>query len=473
MLVYTDLVRTQIIEFCQSALRTSTSDLLEGVEDSSVRRNGVQFLSMSVLLGAVLIIMRWMHLPSIETLAGSQRVITLPGAIGIELIWGLVYISSIGAIVVFRPSGIWCSRLTVLVVVLEGIIALVRWSVGFDPGPGGNALAAILIVLTLGASFMPWTPRQTLGLAFAWIITSTATMLIVQPDEGVSMVASIFGHITVVMPSIMVSFFRTTRVRDQFELRFLQDRYDGIKQELSAAKAIHERAFPQPRTTGSVRFSYSYRPMSQIGGDYLFASIESNDDDASVLVVLLDVSGHGIPAALTANRMQGELMQLVGEEPGIGPGRLISELDRYICLTNPENPVLMTGIAARVNPVSGTIRVANAGHPSALLRDSTGGISEIAATGPLMGIGGESGVSWEVTEHSFNSGDALIAFTDGITEAMNNEGEMYGISGIRTAIQTGWVESGQRWPAIVRRAVERHCDGVVRDDMLIVDVYRV
>ena len=352
------------------------------------------------------------------------------------------------------------------------VIALVRWSVGFDPGPGGNALAAILIVLTLGASMMPWTPRLTLSLSGAWILVATVTLVLVGPDEGISMVATIFGYITVVVPANMVSFFRTSRVRDRFELRFLQTRYDGIEQELSAAKNIHERAFPQPRTTGQVRFAYSYRPMSQIGGDYLFASVLGENADASVLLVLLDVSGHGIPAALTANRLQGELMQLAGEDQGIEPDELLASLDRYICLTSPEAPVLVTGIAIRVDPKKNELRIANAGHPSALLRDSSGGITEIDATGPLMGIDPSASTTWGLESLKFGAGDSLIAFTDGITEAMNARREMFGIEGVRGTIQSGWIESGQRWPELIRRAVDRYCEGAVNDDMLILDVYR-
>ncbi len=427
---------------------------------------------MSMLLGTVLIAMRWMHLPSLEMLTGSTRSISLSGAIGLELSWAVVYIAGLAVIVGLKPSGIWSSRLTAIVVVIEGLIALVRWSVGFDPGPGGNALAAILIVLTLGASMMPWTPRLTLSLSGAWILVATMTLVLVGPDEGVSMGATIFGYITVVVPANMVSFFRTTRVRDQFELRFLQRRYDGIEQELSAAKNIHERAFPQPRTNGKVRFAYSYRPMSQIGGDYLFAKVLGDDADASVLVVLLDVSGHGIPAALMANRLQGELMQLAGENQSIEPDELLASLDRYICLTSPDTPVLVTGIAMRVDPKRDELRIANAGHPGALLRDANGGITEIDATGPLMGIDPGASMRWELETMRFGAGDSLIAFTDGVSEAMSSGREMFGSSGVRGAIQGGWIESGQRWPELIRRAVDRYCEGVVNDDMLIVDVYR-
>ncbi len=446
--------------------------MLAGTPHSAVRRNAVHFLTMSLLLGTVLILMRWVQYSGFESGSDSPLSVGLSGAIGLEVAWLTIYVIAIGLILVFKPSGKWCVQLTLLVVLLEGTAVMLRWSLGLDSGPGSNALAGILIVLTLGASLLPWTPRQTLGLAGIWIVGSTVTLMAVTPGYEFSIWGRVFGYVSVVIPGIMVSFFRTTRIRDRFEIDYFQTRYERISQELLAAKHIHERAFPQPRTTGAVRFAYSYRPMSQIGGDYLFASLQNDAADSPLLVVLLDVSGHGIPAALTVNRLQGELMQLVGENPGIHPDELLSALDRYICVTNPDAPVLVTGIAARIDPVESTILIANAGHPGALLREGSGSITQIDATGPLMGIGETETIVWGVERFGFKPGDSLIAFTDGITEARGGDGEMFGIEGIQGVIEGGWIEPGQRWPELVRRSVERYCEGVVNDDMLIVDVYR-
>jgi len=446
--------------------------MLAGTPNSAVRRNAVHFLTMSLLLGGVLTLMRWAQLSSVESLSGSSRWVGIPGAVGLESAWLLIYVIALGLIFVLKPSGVVCVRMTLLVVLLEGTTVMLRWSLGLDSGPGGNAMAGILIVLTLGASLLPWSPKQTLGLAGIWIVGSTTTLLAVTPGFEISIWASIFGYISVVIPGIMVSFFRTTRIRDRFEIDYFQTRYERINQELLAAKHIHERAFPLPRTVGGVRFAYSYRPMSQIGGDYLFASLRDGEKDSPLLLVLLDVSGHGIPAALTVNRLQGELMQLVGENPGINPGDLLAALDRYICITNPESPVLVTGIAVRIDPTENTLLIANAGHPGALFRDSSGHITQVDATGPLMGIDPEARIEWGVERFEMNPGDALIAFTDGITEARGSDGEMFGIEGVRGVVESGWIEPGQRWPELVRRSVERYCEGVVNDDMLIVEVYR-
>ncbi len=472
-------VHTPISKYFSTALAMSSEDLLAGTPNSVVRQNAVHFLTMSSLLGAVLILIRWMQLSGAEEVVGGEGGVggaTLGGAVGVELGWLLMYLVSIGLVMYLKPNGTRCVQLTLAVVLLEGIVVMLRWSLGLDPGYGGgvegNALVGVLIVLTLGASLLPWSPKQTIGLALVWIVGSTATLLAVTSGNDGSIVATILGYIFVTIPGIMVSFFRVTRIKDRFEVDYFQTQYERIHQELAAAKNIHERAFPQPRTAGDVRFAYSYRPMSQIGGDYLFASVRNDEPESPVLIVLLDVSGHGIPAALTVNQLQGELMQLVGENPSVGPGELLGSLDRYICLTSPENPVLVTGIAACFDPEKNLMKIANAGHPGALLRGASGGLVQIDATGPMMGIDPTADIRWEVEEHPFESKDSLIAFTDGITEAMDADGEMFGVEGIRKVIESGWIEPGQRWPELVRRSVDRYCEGVVNDDMLIVDVYR-
>lgn len=465
-------MQTPIFNYFRSALSTSSRDLLAGTANAAVRRNAVHYFGMSMLLGGVLIVMRWMDQSNNEAGGETHGGGTLSWAVLMEFGWVSIYLAAIGLILFLKPNGVWCVRMSLVVVVLEGIMVMLRWSVGLDPSPGGNALAGILIVLTLGASLLPWSPRQTLGLSLVWVLGSTGTLLAVRSGYELSIGAAVFGYFSVTVPGIMVSFFRTTRVRDKFERDYFQSRYERISQELASAKNIHERAFPRPRTVGDVRFAYSYRPMSQIGGDYLFASPQNESADSPVLIVLLDVSGHGIPAALTVNRLQGELMQMVGENPLIGPAELIAALDRYTCLTSPEQPVLVTGIAACVDPAKNTLRIANAGHPSALLRDRSGNITAIDATGPLMGIDPQMEIEWGEESFPFHAGDSLIAFTDGITEAMNSRREMFGMDGIRGVINSQWIEAGQRWPEMVRRSVDRYCEGVVLDDMLIVDVYR-
>src|SRR5690606_28540475 len=100
------------------------------------------------------------------------------------------------------------------------------------------------------------------------------------------------------------------------KLRALATRYGEFRRELTDARRIHESLFPKPKCEGDVHFLYLYEPMRQIGGDYLFVSCAPTDDGRREMLsfVVIDVTGHGIPAALTVNRLHGELSRLFAED---------------------------------------------------------------------------------------------------------------------------------------------------------------
>ena len=360
-----------------------------------------------------------------------------------------------------------------MIIIVEGIVALIRWGIAGQDGPSEGALVGVLVGLTMGAALLPWSPRQTLILSLMWIIGASLSMLIAEHPEGYSVPAAIFSYFAVTIPGVMISFFRMSRFQDQFELHFIQSKYDEVREDLQAAKSIHERGFPKPKSSGDIRFTYVYRPMSQIGGDSVFASIQDpGESDSAVTLVLFDVTGHGITAALTANRLQGELMRLTGEDPGIEPGELLNAMDRYVCLTLADSAVLVSAIAIRVVPEKGVILVANAGHPAPVLRDARGQLTRIMPSGAVLGVGVEQILQTRVEQFPFEAGDSLIAYTDGVSEARVSGDTMYGIEGVESVLSRNWVEQSKRWPVQILEDVENQRAGNASDDILILEIYR-
>jgi serine phosphatase RsbU (regulator of sigma subunit) len=191
-----------------------------------------------------------------------------------------------------------------------------------------------------------------------------------------------------------------------------------------------------------------------------------------VTLVLFDVTGHGITAALTANRLQGELMRLTGENPAIEPGELLSAMDRYVCLTLADSAVLVSAVAVRVVPAEGVIRVANAGHPAPILRDARGQLTRINPSGAVLGVGVEQILQSKVEQFPFVEGDSLIAYTDGVSEARTSGHEMFGPEGVESVLSRNWVEQSKRWPIQILEDVENHRAGDASDDILILEIYR-
>lgn len=433
------------------------------MSEAEVRRNTAQFLGILALLGVAMILIQFMGTSAI----GAKQIV-------LSFSWALFYLAAAVIIYFVDLRKIWCVRLSLMIIIGEGIVALGRWAIAGQDGPSESALVGVLVGLTMGAALLPWSPRQTLILSLLWIIGATTSMVIAPHPEGFSIPAAIFSYFAVTIPGVMISFFRMSRFQDQFELHFIQSKYDEVREDLQAAKSIHERGFPKPKSSGEVRFTYVYQPMSQIGGDSVFASIqEPGDPNSPVTLVIFDVTGHGISAALTANRMQGELMRLTGENPSIEPSELLTAMDRYVCLTLADSAVLVSAVAIRVDPIKGNIRVANAGHPAPVLRDNRGQLKRIEPSGAVLGVGVAQIAQAQVEEFAFGEGDSLIAYTDGVSEArLSGKQDMFGTHGVEAVLSRNWVEQSKRWPIQILEDVENHRAGDASDDILILEVYR-
>ena len=341
------------------------------------------------------------------------------------------------------------------------------------------SLMSIFIAHFIAALFIPWTPSEAVRPLVP--ILGLYALLTVAFSGSDLWIRAIFVAASPLAgaPGVFVAWWRHSRFRERFHYQMLRGRYGEMKRELTDARRIHESLFPAPITTGMVRFDYCYEPMRQIGGDFLFThtfpDMELDGAPAEpVSVVIIDVTGHGIPAALTVNRIHGELDRIFAEEPDITPGEALRALNRYMHLTISRHGVYATVLCVRVEPSSDTIRWASAGHPPAFLRTIDGLIEELPATTFLLGACG--GKEFDPNEQTlrFTPGDTLIAYTDGATEAMNEEGSMQRIEGMRRIVAGARPDAAPMggWASAVLREVDRHRSGPPADDTLIIEMYR-
>src|SRR5262249_4586108 len=140
--------------------------------------------------------------------------------------------------------------------------------------------------------------------------------------------------ILAVAPGSAWCWWRDRRFRKNFRTTFESRSFRKLQHDLSDARRVHEALLPAARSHGPVRFHYIYEPMRQIGGDLLFVFPPSHLHEAegvqSLSLVVLDVTGHGIAAALTVNRIVGELERLFIDDPDAPPGKALAALNRYV-----------------------------------------------------------------------------------------------------------------------------------------------
>lgn len=452
-----------------------TTDFREEFEAETDRLLRPRFMWFSGLVGSlgVLGLIAGVALRlSVGREAGAPETFGNPWWWIIGAVWVGMYVSAFLAAWRGRIGGDSLVTLSLAVVAADGTLnVLLRAMGGETPyGVGGFMISHVLACL-----FLPWTPRQALRpVAVVLVVSAVLRLLVERPiwTLGGEALALELGLLLltplVAVPGMVVCWVRHSRRLSDFKLRFLQSRYGEVRRELVDARRLHESLFPPERHEGAVRLRFRYEPMRQIGGDFVF----TREQAGRLSVVLADVTGHGIAAALTVNRLHGELERLHAERPDLEPGALLEAMNRYVHLTLAEHSLYLTMLAVRIDPEADELLYASGGHPPAFLRTLDGRVEELASTTFVLGACGPEEFSAEQAARPFAPGDTLIAYTDGASECRDEAGRMLGIDGIRRVLGDPRRVAAGAWSERLGAAIERHRSGPVADDTLLIEVYR-
>jgi phosphoserine phosphatase RsbU/P len=194
---------------------------------------------------------------------------------------------------------------------------------------------------------------------------------------------------------------------------------ERLEREMHLAADIQRRILPRgaPEVPGYQLLGWN-RPARQIGGDYydLFRR-----EDGHVGLVVGDVSGKGMPAALMVSTLHSALHLLL-DHAGFGPA-LLEQLNRHVLESSAANKFI-TLVLADLEPASGRLTYLNAGHNPGLLLRRGGGVEELGSTGLPIGV--LPGSRFQAREVVLDPGDLLCLYSDGITEAESPAEEEFG-----------------------------------------------
>jgi serine phosphatase RsbU (regulator of sigma subunit)/anti-sigma regulatory factor (Ser/Thr protein kinase) len=199
---------------------------------------------------------------------------------------------------------------------------------------------------------------------------------------------------------------------------------ERIQQELRVARLIQQTLLPKelPQLSGWKVDAY-YQPARAVGGDFYdfiyFA-------DGRIAFIVADVTDKGVPAALVMATTRSILR--AAAERLISPGAV---LERVNDVLHPEIPANMfvTCFYALLDPVSGHLTFANAGH-DVPYRFTAGGILELRATGMPLGL--MPGMEYEEKETTLAPGEYVLLYSDGLVEAHDPDREMFGFPRLQT-----------------------------------------
>jgi serine phosphatase RsbU (regulator of sigma subunit)/ketosteroid isomerase-like protein len=215
----------------------------------------------------------------------------------------------------------------------------------------------------------------------------------------------------------------TTLERLEEEMRERQ----RVEHELGVARRIQHALLPKdlPQLEGW-EITRHYQPAREVGGDfYDFLRLE----DGRVGLVIGDVSGKGIAAALVMANTQS-VLRAVAQRVGITPGRVLEEANEVLYAYIPPT-MFITCLYAILDPESGGLVYANAGHDLPYLHRNSEA-EELRARGMPLGL--MPGMSYEEKETVLNVGVAALFYSDGLVEAHDPKGEMFGFPRLRAFV---------------------------------------
>jgi serine phosphatase RsbU (regulator of sigma subunit) len=203
-----------------------------------------------------------------------------------------------------------------------------------------------------------------------------------------------------------------------------------MKRDLEIAREIQSWLMPSeaPHFPG-LDIAFTTRPANTVAGDYYDAFFRPNE---RLLVIVADVAGKSVPAALLTATLQASLRTLAAT-PGSLP-ELVERLNRYSCEQSLNGRRFTTAFLAELEPATGCLTYVNAGHNWPVLRRATGAIERLERGGLPLGISATMPYQWGTTVLA--RGDLLLIFTDGLVEAEDESGREFGEERMLPPIET-------------------------------------
>ncbi len=212
----------------------------------------------------------------------------------------------------------------------------------------------------------------------------------------------------------------------------LKRRTTEMETDVLMARQVQETFLPRtypvfprgvPPESSALRFAHRYVPATTLGGDF-FNILQLSDTKCGVLVC--DVMGHGVRAGLLTALIRG----VVGElgERAENPINVLTEINRSLSpiLEQTGQPIFATAFFGIIDTAANSILFGNAGHPAPMIRRSDGSVMKLTSANPEPAAGLIPGFTYTRQECSFNAGDLFFGYTDGVVEAPNPKGQLYG-----------------------------------------------
>jgi serine phosphatase RsbU (regulator of sigma subunit) len=235
--------------------------------------------------------------------------------------------------------------------------------------------------------------------------------------------------------------------------------------EMQIAAGVQRALLPEhlPQVPG-YEFSATYESAQAVGGDYYDCLLLPRD---RVALAFGDVAGKGVPASLVMSRLSSVVqctMEFVEDV-----GEAAARINEHMCANAVEGR-FVTFTLALIDLKTNEMSLVIAGHMSPVIRRVDGSTEEFPETMIGLPLGVVSGMTYEVSRRTLQSGETVVIYTDGVSEAMNPASDLYGVERLRETITKGAPEPAKLAQTILAD-VKRHANGRAQNDDITLMVF--
>jgi sigma-B regulation protein RsbU (phosphoserine phosphatase) len=404
-----------------------------------------------VLAESIFSLAEWHHLPALadlgrEMVAGKQGVVRLPDYQTGQPKW-----------YAFAPvpSAGWSLA---IIIPEEEVLAPLRDRLSRQLYLLLGGLALILVLVILVSSWIT-RPLERLAVAVRTVAQGKLDVQVegIRRRDEIGQLAATFNQMVVDLKANIEATIRATRARQV------------IEQELQVARQIQASLLP------SLRPPFPNHPEFALDADIEPALVMAGDfydfwllDNQHLAVVIADVSGKGVPAAMFMAVARTMLRNFT--TPGQSPRDVLNIANRLIAADNTK-AMFVTIFYGHYHIPTGELVFANAGHNPPLLVRQNGRVESLGPpTGPLLGVFPEA--EYEDAHALLMPNDLLLLYTDGVTEAQNQNHQFFGEAGLSALLQQLHGESVTTVCRVILENVNTYRHGEGQDDVTLVALRR-
>jgi len=216
------------------------------------------------------------------------------------------------------------------------------------------------------------------------------------------------------------------RLQIDVQSKEIKAHQDMMARDLKIATQVQQSLVPRPFIHPHLEVDVRHLPMIGVGGDFSDIYFDGQD---WLYLSLIDVTGHGIAAALLVNRMSSEIRRLVREHPQ--PNVLLHQFNSFVVDAFAGTGMFLTMFTCMIQLSTGYVTYSGSAHPAAILwRDGAKTFERLDSQNPIIGFDHMPLKLFKQAAVQVHPGDKIILYTDGITEAESVSGGQLGIRGL-------------------------------------------